>query len=329
MTKWTVLAEQMALPPPGRSPSPDHRRHVPRPPYRPASHDDATEAHVAESHQLGSVIAEFPTTPAAQASRHRDARPDGAPNIVRGGSHRQRRRPPAGEPRFADILSSDYYPASLLDAARIADAEDNAFTLPQAIRLVSQHPAQALALTIAASSPRENAPTGAGAPSRRTYPDRPCLAPGRGSFNAGKLIWLVGPPAPVKIACWRRRGQREHPQLLVAHRYITRRLTRAARIISPQRTRVFYPRRAASFALQLARQQYLLWHWRGDRPRLHAGFDVVANGSAPTWRWPGTLRRGSGRSVSPSRRRCCASGWSSAAGKTRWKSPSVWNARAL
>ena len=46
-----------------------------------------------------------------------------------------------------DILSSDYYPASLLDAAfRIADAEDNAFTLPQAIRLVSQHPAQALGL---------------------------------------------------------------------------------------------------------------------------------------------------------------------------------------
>lgn len=35
-----------------------------------ASHDDATEAHVAESHQLGSVIAEFPTTlAAAQASR--------------------------------------------------------------------------------------------------------------------------------------------------------------------------------------------------------------------------------------------------------------------
>ncbi|MCQ4010750.1 amidohydrolase family protein, partial [Klebsiella pneumoniae] len=31
-------------------------------------------------------------------------------------------------------------------AFRIADAEDNAFTLPQAIRLVSQHPAQALGL---------------------------------------------------------------------------------------------------------------------------------------------------------------------------------------
>ncbi|WP_213704258.1 amidohydrolase family protein, partial [Klebsiella aerogenes] len=46
-----------------------------------------------------------------------------------------------------DILSSDYYPASLLDAAfRIADSDDNAFTLAQAVRLVSKHPAQALGL---------------------------------------------------------------------------------------------------------------------------------------------------------------------------------------
>ena len=46
-----------------------------------------------------------------------------------------------------DILSSDYYPASLLDAAfRIADDEGNAFTLAQAIRLVSKNPAQALGL---------------------------------------------------------------------------------------------------------------------------------------------------------------------------------------
>jgi alpha-D-ribose 1-methylphosphonate 5-triphosphate diphosphatase len=35
-----------------------------------ASHDDATHDHVLESHQLGSVIAEFPTTfEAAEASR--------------------------------------------------------------------------------------------------------------------------------------------------------------------------------------------------------------------------------------------------------------------
>jgi alpha-D-ribose 1-methylphosphonate 5-triphosphate diphosphatase len=70
----------------------------------------------------------------------------GAPNIVRGGPHsRERRRPPSGGSGLLDILSSDYYPASLLDAARIADDEGNAFTLAQAIRLVSKNPAQALA----------------------------------------------------------------------------------------------------------------------------------------------------------------------------------------
>ncbi|EHT2858508.1 amidohydrolase family protein [Escherichia coli] len=46
-----------------------------------------------------------------------------------------------------DILSSDYYPASLLDAAfRVADDQSNRFTLPQAVRLVTKNPAQALNL---------------------------------------------------------------------------------------------------------------------------------------------------------------------------------------
>lgn len=51
-----------------------------------ASHDDATHAHVAQSHQLGSVIAEFPTTfEAAEASRKHGMNVlMGAPNIVRG-----------------------------------------------------------------------------------------------------------------------------------------------------------------------------------------------------------------------------------------------------
>lgn len=46
-----------------------------------------------------------------------------------------------------DILSSDYYPASLLDAAfRVADDDANRFTLSQAIRLVTRNPARALNL---------------------------------------------------------------------------------------------------------------------------------------------------------------------------------------
>ncbi|EIV6852519.1 alpha-D-ribose 1-methylphosphonate 5-triphosphate diphosphatase [Klebsiella aerogenes] len=115
-----------------------------------ASHDDATHEHVAESHQLGSVIAEFPTTlAAAQASRQHGMNVlMGAPNIVRGGSHSGNvAAHQLAASGLLDILSSDYYPASLLDAAfRIADSDDNAFTLAQAVRLVSKHPAQALGL---------------------------------------------------------------------------------------------------------------------------------------------------------------------------------------
>lgn len=115
-----------------------------------ASHDDATREHVVESHQLGSVIAEFPTTlAAAEASRQHGMNVlMGAPNIVRGGSHSGNvAAHQLAADNLLDILSSDYYPASLLDAAfRIADDDSNRFTLPQAIRLVSKNPAQALGL---------------------------------------------------------------------------------------------------------------------------------------------------------------------------------------
>ncbi|QJT78698.1 alpha-D-ribose 1-methylphosphonate 5-triphosphate diphosphatase [Kosakonia sp. MUSA4] len=115
-----------------------------------ASHDDATREHVVESHQLGSVIAEFPTTfAAAEASReHGLSVLMGAPNIVRGGSHSGNvAAHKLAQLGMLDILSSDYYPASLLDAAfRIAADEQNDFTLPRAIQLVTKNPAQALKL---------------------------------------------------------------------------------------------------------------------------------------------------------------------------------------
>nr|WP_313759377.1 alpha-D-ribose 1-methylphosphonate 5-triphosphate diphosphatase [Escherichia coli] len=115
-----------------------------------ASHDDATHAHVAESHQLGSVIAEFPTTfEAAEASRRHGMNVlMGAPNIVRGGSHSGNvAASELAQLGLLDILSSDYYPASLLDAAfRVADDQSNRFTLPQAVKLVTKNPAQALNL---------------------------------------------------------------------------------------------------------------------------------------------------------------------------------------
>ncbi|MFY1668274.1 alpha-D-ribose 1-methylphosphonate 5-triphosphate diphosphatase [Pseudomonas sp. Pseu.R1] len=85
-----------------------------------ASHDDATVEHVEESAGYGMTIAEFPTTlEAAQACRRLDMSVlMGAPNIVRGGSHSGNiAAATLAKEGLLDILSSDYYPASLLQAA--------------------------------------------------------------------------------------------------------------------------------------------------------------------------------------------------------------------
>ncbi|MDN0125185.1 alpha-D-ribose 1-methylphosphonate 5-triphosphate diphosphatase [Yersinia aleksiciae] len=115
-----------------------------------ASHDDATAEHVAESRALGSVIAEFPTTEAAASASHQQGLQVlmGAPNIVRGGSHSGNvAAHQLASLGVLDILSSDYYPASLLDAAfRIAQDASNEFSLPQAVNLVTRNPARALGL---------------------------------------------------------------------------------------------------------------------------------------------------------------------------------------
>lgn len=111
-----------------------------------ASHDDATLAHVAESAGFGMCIAEFPTTlEAAEASHAQGLRVlMGAPNIVRGGSHSGNIA--AAELATAgvlDILSSDYYPASMLDAAfRLAHMGDNDYDLARAIATVTSTPAR-------------------------------------------------------------------------------------------------------------------------------------------------------------------------------------------
>lgn len=111
-----------------------------------ASHDDATLAHVAESAGFGMRIAEFPTTLEAATASHQQGLKVlmGAPNVVRGGSHSGNIA--AAELAAAgvlDILSSDYYPASMLDAAfRLAQMEDNDYDLPKAIATVTSTPAQ-------------------------------------------------------------------------------------------------------------------------------------------------------------------------------------------
>ncbi|UIJ72106.1 alpha-D-ribose 1-methylphosphonate 5-triphosphate diphosphatase [Aurantimonas sp. HBX-1] len=114
-----------------------------------ASHDDATLAHVDEALALGTSVAEFPTTvEAAAASRAAGLHVlMGAPNIVRGGSH-------SGNVSaiellrlgILDILSSDYVPFSMLQAVfHLVDS--GAASLPEAIRLVTLNPADAVGLT--------------------------------------------------------------------------------------------------------------------------------------------------------------------------------------
>jgi alpha-D-ribose 1-methylphosphonate 5-triphosphate diphosphatase len=115
-----------------------------------ASHDDATQAHVDESHSFNMVIAEFPTTAEAAVAAHKKGMGVmmGAPNVVRGGSHSGNiAAHTLASEGVLDILSSDYYPASLLDAAfKIAQLESNQYSLAKAIALVSQKPADAVGL---------------------------------------------------------------------------------------------------------------------------------------------------------------------------------------
>jgi len=114
-----------------------------------ASHDDATLEHVTESADFGMAIAEFPTTfEAAEASHARGLKVlMGAPNIVRGGSHSGNiAAADLARRGVLDILSSDYYPASLLQAALGLAEQDNGYDLPRAIATISLAPARAAGL---------------------------------------------------------------------------------------------------------------------------------------------------------------------------------------
>jgi alpha-D-ribose 1-methylphosphonate 5-triphosphate diphosphatase len=113
-----------------------------------AAHDDATAEHVEESAALGVRISEFPTTVVAAraAVDHGQLVVMGAPNIVKGGS--QSGNVAAAELLRAgllDILSSDYVPASPLQAVfRLFG--DGSITLPEGSALVSSNPARAIGL---------------------------------------------------------------------------------------------------------------------------------------------------------------------------------------
>ena len=109
-----------------------------------ASHDDRTEAEIAENLEDGIRISEFPVTLQAATAAKRAGMQviAGAPNIVRGGSHTgnvaARDLVRAGA---VDAFASDYVPPSLIEAAFQCAREDG-ITLPAAIAMISAHPAQ-------------------------------------------------------------------------------------------------------------------------------------------------------------------------------------------
>ena len=113
-----------------------------------ASHDDCDETSIADAHRDGCRIAEFPTSleAATAAAAHGMYVIAGAPNLIRNGSH-------SGNIAASElvragvchILSSDYFPASLLQGAFLLSSHFH-YSLPQAIASVSEIPARVLGL---------------------------------------------------------------------------------------------------------------------------------------------------------------------------------------
>jgi len=113
-----------------------------------ATHDDTTIEHVEAGIASGAVISEFPTTvEAAQTAKQRGlATIAGAPNVVRGGSHSGGVSvAELAEKGLLDGLSSDYVPASLLQAVLKLHA-GHGITLPEAMGMVTWKVADILGL---------------------------------------------------------------------------------------------------------------------------------------------------------------------------------------
>jgi alpha-D-ribose 1-methylphosphonate 5-triphosphate diphosphatase len=114
-----------------------------------ASHDDRTEAEIAENIADGIGVSEFPVTRVAASAARKGGMAiiAGAPNLVRGASHNGNVAAldllGAG---LIDALASDYVPSSLVHAAFIA-ASQNGIGLPRAVGLVSDASARMVGLT--------------------------------------------------------------------------------------------------------------------------------------------------------------------------------------
>ncbi|WP_371931731.1 alpha-D-ribose 1-methylphosphonate 5-triphosphate diphosphatase [Mameliella sp. MMSF_3552] len=112
-----------------------------------ASHDDTTAEQVAVSAGHGIRLAEFPTTVEAARACHEHAIAVmmGAPNLIRGGSHSGNvAAEDLARERLLDIVSSDYVPAALLQAAvRLGETWGD---MARGIATVTKAPAEAVGL---------------------------------------------------------------------------------------------------------------------------------------------------------------------------------------
>ncbi|MEG7486311.1 ribose 1,5-bisphosphokinase [Enterobacter hormaechei] len=96
----------------------------------------------------------------------------------------------------------------------------------------------------------------------------------------GRLIWLMGPSGSGKDSLLSALRQREHSQLLVAHRYITRAANAGSENHIALSEQEFFTRAGQNLLA-------LSWHANGYYYGvgieidlwLHAGFDVLVNGS--------------------------------------------------
>jgi alpha-D-ribose 1-methylphosphonate 5-triphosphate diphosphatase len=144
-----------------------------------ASHDDTTREHVEEAVAEGIAISEFPTTlgAAGHAAKRGMKIVMGAPNVVRGGSHSGNVSAiELAQRGFLDGLSSDYVPASLMQAVFHLSGEDG-IELPKAVAMVSANPAEMVGLA-----------------------DRGAIEPGkRADFSRVRLVEGL----PVVMGVWR------------------------------------------------------------------------------------------------------------------------------
>ena len=109
-----------------------------------ASHDDRTEAEIAENAADGIRISEFPVSMEAATAAKRAGMQviAGAPNIVRGGSHSGNVSAAALVRAGAvDAFASDYVPPSLVEAAFQCAREEH-ISLSDAVAMISDRPAR-------------------------------------------------------------------------------------------------------------------------------------------------------------------------------------------